>query len=116
MNWLTFYPIEKWLSKNTDIIITINKEDYYRANRKYKLTSIEYIPGVELDTGKFKNNNVNKKKATKKDRVPEGAFDLLSAGILKKNKNHDTIIRAIAKMNGTDNHYIICGVVTIIIT
>ncbi|NMR89581.1 glycosyltransferase, partial [Vibrio parahaemolyticus] len=27
-NWLLYYPIEKWLSKYTDCLITINEEDY----------------------------------------------------------------------------------------
>lgn len=110
MNWLTFYPIEKMLSKYTDTIITINKEDYNRANRKFKLTSIEYIPGVGLDTGKFKNNKVNKKKLREEIGLPQDSFIVLSAGTLNKNKNHETIIRAIAKINNRDIHYVICGV------
>ena len=35
INWLIYYPIEKILSKITDIIITINCEDYIRA-KKFK--------------------------------------------------------------------------------
>ena len=27
LNWLVFYPVEKWLAKYTDTLITINKED-----------------------------------------------------------------------------------------
>ena len=27
-NWLIYYPIEKWLAKYTDALITINNEDY----------------------------------------------------------------------------------------
>ena len=30
-NWLIYYPIERWLAHYTDAIITINKEDYERA-------------------------------------------------------------------------------------
>ena len=32
-NWMIFYPIEKWLSKYTDVLITICKEDYNRAKK-----------------------------------------------------------------------------------
>ena len=28
INWILYYPIEKWLARKTDIIITINKEDF----------------------------------------------------------------------------------------
>ena len=34
-NWLIYYPIEKWLSRYTDVLITINKEDYQRAKKKF---------------------------------------------------------------------------------
>lgn len=31
INWLLFYPIEKFLLRYTDVLITINSEDYSRA-------------------------------------------------------------------------------------
>jgi glycosyltransferase EpsD len=37
LNWLVFYPIEKYLSKYTDGLVTINEEDYYLANQKFKV-------------------------------------------------------------------------------
>jgi glycosyltransferase EpsD len=37
LNWLVFYPIEKYLSKYTDCLVTINEEDYYLANQKFKM-------------------------------------------------------------------------------
>jgi glycosyltransferase EpsD len=37
LNWLVFYPIEKYLSKYTDCLVTINEEDYYLANKKFKM-------------------------------------------------------------------------------
>jgi len=42
--WLTFYPVEKWLSRFTDAIITINQginENMYPHNDQQKF--IEYI-------------------------------------------------------------------------
>ena len=32
-NWLFFYPVERFLAKWTDCLITINKEDYARAKK-----------------------------------------------------------------------------------
>ena len=34
LNWLIYYPIEKYLSRYTDVLITINKEDYEIAKNK----------------------------------------------------------------------------------
>lgn len=31
--WVLYYPVEKWCSKYTDILITINQEDFYNAKK-----------------------------------------------------------------------------------
>jgi glycosyltransferase EpsD len=40
LNWLIYYPIEKYLVKYTDCLITINQEDYYFANQKFKMQMV----------------------------------------------------------------------------
>ena len=35
LNWLLYYPMEKWLSHCTDVIVTINEEDYERAKKSF---------------------------------------------------------------------------------
>ena len=35
VNWLLYYPVEKWLARCTDVIITINEEDYQRAIQSF---------------------------------------------------------------------------------
>lgn len=108
-NWLLYYPVEKWLSKFTDILITINKEDYERAKSSFKAKRIEYVPGVGLDTKKIQEVVIDKQAKRKELGVPEDAFLLLSVGELNKNKNHETVIKAIAKLKNPDIFYVICG-------
>lgn len=50
-NWLVFYPIEKFLSRYTDAIVTINNEDYklvqtlgFKNKRTYKIHGIGIDP------------------------------------------------------------------------
>ena len=63
INWALFYPVEKYLSKYTDTLILINKEDYNLAKKKFKkCRDIQYVPGVGIDEDKF---NI---KLTKKDK------------------------------------------------
>lgn len=50
--WAIFYPIEKFLSRFTDTIITINQEDYDLAKSKFHC-DIKYIPGVGISREKF---------------------------------------------------------------
>lgn len=51
-NWLIYYTTEKYLAKYTDDIITINREDYEIAKKKFK-SNIHYVEGVGLDKSKF---------------------------------------------------------------
>lgn len=41
--------------------------------------------------------------------LPEDAIIVLSVGELNKNKNHETVIKAIAKINNPNVYYVICG-------
>lgn len=110
INWLLFYPIEKYLSKYTDILITINQEDYKRAQTFYA-KKVEYIPGVGLDTEKIKNIVVDKKKKREELGLTEDNVVLLSVGELSKRKNHITPIKALAQIKDNKNiFYLIAGV------
>lgn len=108
-NWMLFYPIERWLARYTDILITINKEDYNRAKKSFKAGRVEYVPGVGVDTKKFSEVVVDKLTKRKELGVPDNAFLVISVGELNKNKNHETVIKAIAKLNNTNVYYVICG-------
>lgn len=108
MNWILYYPIERWLARYTDVIITINKEDYERA-KTFSAKSIEYIPGVGLNIDKFRYRGTNRMLGKEAIGVPKDAFIVLSAGEINKNKNHKVIISAIDKLNNPNIHYLICG-------
>ncbi len=110
LNWLIFYPIEKLCSRFTDKLITINTEDYELAKEKFKAKEVHYVPGVGIDLSKFENVQVDKAAKRREIGVPEDAFLLLSVGELNENKNHQIIIKALAKLNNPNTHYAIAGV------
>lgn len=105
-NLMLYYPVEKLCSRWTDVLITINQEDFSFAKRKMKSKKIEYIPGIGIDLERITNIDVDRTEKRRELGVPNGAILLLSVGELNKNKNHETVIRAIADM---DVHYIIAG-------
>ena len=110
LNWLIYYPIEKFLSRYTDVLITINKEDYALAKRKMHANRTEYIPGVGIDVEKIKNTKVDRDKKREELGVPYDAFVLISVGELNKNKNHEVVIKALKNLDDKNNiHYIIAG-------
>lgn len=108
INWLVYYPIEKWLAKYTDILFTINREDYELA-KKFKAKRVEYIPGVGIDTNKFKNIEVNAVEKRRSIGVNKDDYMLISVGELNKNKNHQIAIKAISKLKNRNIKYVLCG-------
>lgn len=112
INWLVYYPVEKWLSRYTDVLITINQEDYKRA-KKFKAGKVYYVPGVGIDLEKFNVGKIDKVKKREEIGVKSDAFMLLSVGELVPNKNHEVVIRALSdlkKQNKLDAiEYVICG-------
>lgn len=118
INWLLYYPIERYLSRFTDEQICINKEDYMRARKSFHVNHVSYIPGVGID---FKKINKTIDVTLKKSELglPQDTIILLSSGELIKRKNHETVIRAIAKLRQDSTtshenslnriHYVICG-------
>ena len=108
-NWLLYYPVEKICAHFTDLLITINKEDYVFAQKKLKAKRIEYVPGVGIDLERFTNCNVNREEKRKELDIPNDAILLLSVGELNQNKNHQVIIRALAKIKNPNIHYAIAG-------
>ena len=108
LNWLVFYPIEKFCSRFTDKLITIN--NYARAKGKFHAGEVCYVPGVGIDLSRFENVQVDRAAKRREIGVPEDAFLLLSVGELNKNKNHQIIVKALAKLNDPNVHYAIAGV------
>lgn len=108
-NWLLFYPAERFLSKYTDILITINQEDYNNA-QKFKAKETSYVPGVGIDLPKYADSNTEDINLLKRQlNLSDSDFILFSTGELNKNKNHEVVIRAIAQLNKPSIHYIIAG-------
>lgn len=108
-NWLLFYPAEWICSWMTDVLITINKEDYARAKKHLHAKRVEYIPGVGVDVEKFASCKVDKKKKCKELGIPDDRFILLSVGELQERKNHIVVIEALNKLHNPDIYYLIVG-------
>lgn len=108
LNWMIYYPVEKFCSRLCDMIITINNEDFERA-KKFHTSKVEKINGIGVDTQKFSSCNVDRNLKRKELQIPQDAFFILSVGELQHNKNHEVVVRAIAELNNNNIHYGICG-------
>lgn len=114
INWMFYYPMERWLAHFTDVLITINEEDYQKAKKFHLRNStgewgkVEKINGVGIDVKYYRNAIVNKEAVREKIGVKKGELLLLSIGELNHNKNHKVIIEALSRTK-KNVCYIICG-------
>lgn len=108
-NWLLFFPVEWICSYWTNILITINYEDYKRAEKRLHAKKVIYIPGVGIDIEKYKNKLVNRTKKRQELGVDKSDILYLSVGELSSRKNHEIVIKAIEKMKNKKMKYFIAG-------
>jgi glycosyltransferase involved in cell wall biosynthesis len=103
--WLIYFPIEFFLSKCTDFLITTNEEDYKRASKYFlcpviKLNGLGKDPYIQSDFLLRKDKELTNVKKT---------IDLISIGELNKNKNHRFVIESLAGIKSIDWTYTILG-------
>lgn len=101
-NWLVYYPVERFCARFTDVLITINREDYALA-KKMKACRVEYVPGVGIDLDRFEKVDADVMEKRKELGIAQDAIWLLNIGELIRRKNQETVIRAVA---GIDNVYL----------
>lgn len=107
-NWILFYPIEKFLSRYTDVLITINQEDYQRA-QKFHAGKVCYVSGIGIDIQKFSEDIPDRAQVRESFGVTGQDFLLISVGQLSKRKNQETLIRAMAEISDKTIKYLIVG-------
>ena len=94
INWIIYYPLERFVAPFTDEIITINKEDYKRALKMgYKKNSVHYVHGVGVDEIHVLDNSNEKKEIKKKLGISEDAIVISYIAEINKNKNHIFLLR-----------------------
>ncbi|MEQ6931598.1 glycosyltransferase family 4 protein [Clostridium perfringens] len=111
LNWMVYYPIEKILAHITDIIITINHEDFNFAQKLTlrKKGNVYYVPGVGIDIEIYKNIEINRIEYRKSIGLKDTDIVLISVGRLDPNKNNSTLIKSIFLLEDPKFHLVICG-------
>lgn len=108
-NWMIYYPVEKYYARYTDVLITINREDYKRAKEKFHAKKVVRIPGVGVDTTKFAVCPITKEEKRKQLCIPKDAFMLLSVGELSSRKNQKVVIDALGRLQDSNIFYLVVG-------
>lgn len=100
LNWLVYYPIEKFLSRYTDTLITINQEDYDIAKKKFHAKETKLVHGVGVDKSRFDYTMAPEEKKAYRESVGVGENDfvVIQVGELNENKNQLMSIEALRKL------------------
>ncbi|AWH85134.1 glycosyltransferase family 1 protein [Flavobacterium album] len=100
MYWQVYYPMEKYLSKYTDGIITINEEDYALIkNSNFKNGETFKVPGVGINSDKFKGLSFSDAPAIRaKNGYSNDVFLIIYIAEFITRKNHKFILESVAKL------------------
>lgn len=102
-SWMIFYPIEKFMAKKCDLLITVNKEDYALAQKKFsKRTEVAHIHGVGVDEKRYHPVTPEEQLVMRQaEGLTAEDFVILCTGELNENKNQKTLISAAARLKDT---------------
>ena len=95
-NWVMYYPIEKFMSRFADKLITITEEDYALAKKKFHCP-VCHIHGVGADSTKYYPISKAEQEVQKK-ALGLGGHIIVNVGELLPNKNQKTAIRVMKKV------------------
>lgn len=109
LSWLLFFPIEKLLAHVTDVLVTINREDYDRAKRKLKAKKTVHVNGMGVAMENITGYDQSRHTIRVQLGIKDSDILIASVGELTKNKNHKTALRALARLNHSAIHYVIAG-------
>ena len=110
VNKLVYKPVEKWLSKYTNALITINEEDYQSA-LKMKAKKVYKINGIGIDGNKMKVEDFDKIAFRKELGLKENDKVVLTVSELNQNKNYITMLQTIKILVSQDENikFVSCG-------
>lgn len=107
-NWVIYYMAERISANFTDLLITINREDYKNA-QKFNAKKIEYVPGIGIDVQQIKSTSIDIVEKRSEFGFKEEDFIIFTAGQLSKRKNQEVLIKALATIDNKRVKLLICG-------
>lgn len=112
-SWLAYYPVEWLLAHLTDVLLTMNREDYDLARRKMHAGRVEYVPGVGINTKRFAEGAQMRQENRRKLGFTDTDFLILTVAEMNKNKNQSMVLKALALLKEKPEFrhikYLICG-------
>ena len=108
---LVYRPLERWICSAMDMNLGMNMEEVENLEQWNKRTA-HYVHGVGLDVARMQNPVRSREQMREEFGLTESDKFIASIGELDDNKNHITVIKALATLGRKDFKYVVCGVGT----
>lgn len=111
-SWALFYPVEKYLSFFTDVLITLNREDYDVAARKFHAKEIIFSCGIGANLSRVRCDKSNLPMLSKSDFGVDDNKKLLFYGAdIYKTKNQRYLLKVmrLLKNDGFNVELLLAG-------
>ncbi|MDR1547567.1 MAG: glycosyltransferase family 4 protein [Hungatella sp.] len=111
INRLLYKTMEWTLAHITDVLVTINQEDYQAALtfKMKKGGAVFYAPGIGIDCKRFSTIENKRQEMRNQYQLQPDDFLLITCGELIKRKNHEAILKALTYIKDSHIKLILCG-------
>lgn len=106
---LVYRPLERWICSAMDMNLGMNMEEVENLEQWNKRTA-HYVHGVGLNVARMQNPSRSREQMREEFGLTESDKFIVSIGELDDNKNHITVIKALATLGRKDFKYVVCGV------
>ena len=108
-NWLIYYPVEKFLSRYTDSLLLINREDYERAKKKFSARHTDLLPGVGIDIEAVQRGSAESAGLREELGISPEKRVLLTAGEMIPRKNQALLLEVLRRLGDPSLTLLILG-------
>lgn len=107
---LIFKTAERYMARFTDVLITMNDEDY-EASKNWKAKSKFQIHGIGLDLNKYEKEKIDKNKLKSELGVKADEKIILSVSEFIPRKNYATMLETVSELAKERKgfKYLLCG-------
>lgn len=104
-----YRPLERWICSGMDMNLGMNQEEVDML-RKWDSKTAAYVHGIGLNLERFQKTNRTCEEVRAEFGLKADDKFIVSVGELDDNKNHITVIKALAMLEHKNFKYVVCGV------
>lgn len=106
---MIYRPLERWICSGMDKNLGMNQEEV-DVLRKWNSKTAAYVHGIGLNLERFQKTGRSREEVRAEFGLKADDKFIVSVGELDDNKNHITVIKALAMLEHNNFKFVVCGV------